>query len=317
MKQIISASRRTDIPAFYGRWFMRRVEVGFAGVINPFGGQRFVISLKPEDVTAFVFWSKDFTAFVDNLKTIEQMGYRFYFNYTVTCLPQVFESNVNKTRAAETLKLLSRMYSAARINWRFDPIIISSVCGRQFYVEGFKKLAREFEGCAERCYISFVTEYGKVKKNFAELQARTGVEIVETSRDFKVELANELADIAVEHGMRMYSCCGQELVGDKIRKSHCIDGAVIERLFYPEGLDYVEKGMRKECGCTESKDIGTYDTCPHGCIYCYANAHKTTAKSRFDEHDPNSAFLGYSKAQSDKWLKEIAESGKDTSVKLF
>jgi hypothetical protein len=138
----------------------------------------------------------------------------------------------------------------------------------------------------ERCYISFVTEYGKVKKNFAELQARTGVEIIETSREFKIELANELADIAAGHGMQMYSCCGQYLVGDKIQKAHCIDGAIIERLFYPEGLDYSEKGTRKECGCTESKDIGTYDTCPHGCIYCYANAHKTTARKQIRRTRP-------------------------------
>ena len=316
-KNIISVSRRTDIPAFYGRWFMGRVMEGFAGVVNPFGGQRFVVSLRPEDVVALVFWSKDFTAFVDELKTLEDMGYRFYFNYTVTCLPEVFESGVERQRAAGTLKLLSRMYSAAHINWRFDPIIISSISGRELYIDGFKKLAAEFEGCAERCYISFVTEYGKVKKNFAELQARTGIEVIETSRDFKIELANELADMAAEHGMQMYSCCGRYLVGDRIRKAHCIDGAVIEKLFYPEGLYYVEKGTRKECGCTESKDIGTYDTCPHGCIYCYANAHKTAAQSKFAEHDPDSAFLGYSKAQSDKWLKEIAENGEGSGVELF
>ena len=314
---VISVSRRTDIPAFYGRWFMRRIEEGFAGVVNPFGGQRFVVSLKPEDVVAFVFWSKDFTPFIENLKPIEQMGYRFYFNYTVTCLSQVFESNVNQTRAAETLKLLSRMYSPAHINWRFDPIIISSVSGRDFYVERFRRLAEQFEGCTERCYVSFVTEYGKVKKNFAEMQARTGVESIETSRQFKIELAGELADIAAGHGMQMYSCCGQYLVGDKVKKAHCIDGAIIERLFYPEGLVYSEKGTRTECGCSESKDIGTYDTCPHGCIYCYANAHKTTAQNKFADHDPNSAFLGYSRAQSDKWLKEIAKQSGTTGQALF
>jgi hypothetical protein len=314
---IISVSRRTDIPAFYGQWFMNRLCEGFAGVVNPFGGQRHVVSLRPDDVTAFVFWSKDFTPFIENLKTLEKMGYRFYFNYTGTCLPQVFEASVDREMAADTLKLLSLMYSPAHINWRFDPIIISSVCGRDFYIGKFRQLAEQFEGCTERCYISFVTEYGKVKRNFAQLREQAGIEIVETSTEFKVELANELADIAAQHGMQTHSCCGPYLVGDKIQKAHCIDGALIERLFYPEGLKYSEKGTRKECGCTESKDIGTYDTCPHGCIYCYANAHKTTARNKFAEHDPNSAFLGYSKAQSDKWLGEIAESSENAGRRLL
>jgi hypothetical protein len=127
MKQIISVSRRTDIPAFYGDWFMNRLNDGFAGVVNPFGGQRYIVSLKPQDVVCFVFWSKNFAPFLEDLKAIDRMGYKFYFNYTVTGLPTVFESNVDKQTAIETLKQLSQMYSPRHINWRFDPIIISSI----------------------------------------------------------------------------------------------------------------------------------------------------------------------------------------------
>ncbi|HCO94676.1 MAG TPA: hypothetical protein DIU00_12115 [Phycisphaerales bacterium] len=305
MKRIISVSRRTDIPAFYGDWFMRRLEDGFAGVVNPFGGRKYIVLLKPTDVVCFVFWSKNFNPFLENLKVIDQMGYKFYFNYTVTALPEVFESNVERQAAIEGLKQLSRTYSPRHINWRFDPIIISSLCGRDFYIKAFEELALEFEGLVERCYFSFVTEYGKVKRNFGELEKTAGVKITNCGEDFKIDLANELSETASRHGMRMFSCCGDYLVNNRIQKGHCIDGSVIESLFFPEGLAYKEKPTRKECGCTESSDIGTYDTCPHGCVYCYANVNKHRACKAFESHDKDSAFLGYSKSKSDRWLAEI------------
>jgi len=312
MKRIISVSRRTDIPAFYGDWFIRRLEEGFAGVVNPFGGRKYIVLLKPADVVCFVFWSKNFSPFLENLKVIDRMGYKFYFNYTVTALPGVFEGNVERHAAIEGLKQLSRTYSPQHINWRFDPIIISSVCGRDFYIRAFEELASEFEGLVERCYFSFVTEYGKVKRSFEQLERTAGVKITSCGEDFKIDLANELAEIAKNHGMRMFSCCGDYLVNDCIQKGHCINGSVIESLFFPEGLAYKEKPTRKECGCTESSDIGTYDTCPHGCVYCYANVNKHRACKAFDNNDKESAFLGYSKSKSDKWLGEIKNAGRKT-----
>ncbi len=320
MRRIISVSRRTDIPAFYGDWFMVRLKDGFAGVVRPFGGQKYAVSLKPDDVTCLVFWSKDFTPFLENLKTIESMGYKFYFNYTVTGLPGFFEANVDKRFAIDTLKLLSRMYSPQHINWRFDPIIISSICDGEFFIRAFQELAREFEGFVQRCYFSFVCEYNKVRRNFQELQKSTGVEIIEVGEDFKINVANELATIAERHGIQMFSCCGDYLVNDQIKKAHCIDGGIIEELFHPQGLQYTEKPTRDQCGCTESTDIGTYDTCPHGCIYCYANANKSRAYESFRKHDKDSAFLGYRKSESDRWLAEVQNNGieKDSQqLKIF
>jgi len=308
MKRIISVSRRTDIPAFYGDWFMGRLKEGFAGVANPFGGQKYIVSLKLEDVACFVFWSKNFTPFFENLRTLDGLGYKFYFNYTVTGLPSVFEHNVDKKAAIVTLKQLSRTYSPRHINWRFDPIVISSICGRDFYIKAFEELASQFEGFVERCYFSYVSQYYKVKRNFEEFQKSTGVKIIGTSKDFNIELANKLAVIAERYGIEMLSCCGDYLVGGKIKKAHCIDGAIIEKLFSPKGLQYSEKPTRKECGCTESTDIGTYDTCPHGCVYCYANANKSKAYETFRNLEKDSAFLGYSKSDSDIWLAEIKNS---------
>lgn len=308
MKRIISVSRRTDIPAFYGDWFMQRLKEGFAGMVNPFGGKKYIVSLRPQDVICFVFWSKNFSPFIENLKIIDGLSYKFYFNYTVTALPSIFESNVEKQSAIETLKQLSRMYSQGHINWRFDPIILSDRYNRDFYIRAFEEIASELAGYVERCYFSFVTEYDKVKRNFEELEKTKGLRITDCSRDVKVELANELTAVAERYGIRMLSCCGDYLINDGIKKAHCIDGGIIESLFFPDGLAYKEKPTRKECGCTQSTDIGTYDTCPHGCVYCYANVNKRRAYKAFSNHDKESAFLGYGKSQSDRWLDEIKYS---------
>jgi len=313
MKSIISVSRRTDIPAFYGDWFMGRLKDGFAGVVNPFAGQRCIVSLKPQEVICFVFWSKNFTPFLDNLEIIDDAGYKFYFNYTVTGLPAVFESDVDKQTAIDTLKQLSRIYSPRNINWRFDPIIISSICDRHFYIKAFEKLTAEFEGYVQRCYFSFVAKYSKVIRNFAEFENSHNLKIFDPGSNLQIELANELAAIAGSHGIEMFSCCGDYLVNEKIKKAHCIDGRIIEHLFSPAGFSCTAKPTRSQCGCTESTDIGTYDTCPHGCVYCYANANKPKAYQMFCTHDKSSAFLGYSKSQSDPWLAEIksAKAEKD------
>jgi hypothetical protein len=298
---------------------MQRLKEGFAGLVSPFSGKRYVVSLRPEDVVCFVFWSKNFSPFIENLKIIDALGYKFYFNYTITALPKVLENDVEKQSALDALKQLSRMYSPQHINWRFDPIVLSDTYGRDFYINAFEELASEFAGYVERCYFSFVVAYSKVKRNFEELERKTGLKIKNPGNDFKVELANELAAVAERYGIRMFSCCGDYLVNDKIHKAHCIDGGIIEALFFPDGLQYKQKPTRKECGCTESTDIGTYDTCPHGCVYCYANMNKQKALKAFNNHDKESAFLGYSKSQSDRWLNEIQNSRKKDykQLKIF
>lgn len=306
MKKIISVSRRTDIPAFYGDWFMNRLKAGFVGYINPFGGQKYIVSLKQEDVISFVFWSKNYEPFIEKIKSIEDMGYKFYFNYTITGLPNIFECDlVNREIAIQALRKLSRMYSPKHINWRYDPLIISDITDYNFHIKTFEDIASKLEGYVERCYISYAIQYGKVKRNFDKFQRENDVEIIDPDNDLRIELAKELAEIAARYRIEMLTCCGDYLLGPKIGKAHCIDGRIIKELFYKKGSKYSEKPTRKECGCTVSTDIGTYDTCPHGCIYCYANVNKEKAYTRFEKHDKNAAFLGYTKEESDKWVEEV------------
>ena len=202
MSRIISVSRRTDVPAFYGPWFMRRIQEGFAGVVTPYGGKRYLVSLAPQDVDCFVFWSKDFTPFVPHLDTLDRLGYRFYFNYTLTALPAVFETNVDKAAALKTLQYLSERYSPRHINWRFDPIILSNITGADFYLDHFERLAAQLAGRVERCYFSFVTEYEKVKRNLFPLLADQGIRLLQPHPEEKIALADRLAAIADRYGIR-------------------------------------------------------------------------------------------------------------------
>jgi hypothetical protein len=301
---IISVSRRTDIPAFYGEWFMNRLEQGFAGWVNPFGGRKYLVSLKPEDVACFVFWSKNFIPFLNKLRLIKDMGYRSCFNYTITGLPEVFEGRVaDRDEIIDTLKRLSDRYSPEHINWRYDPVVLSDMTDSAFHLENFHSLASELRGYVKRCVFSYVQWYGKVRKHFHSLQKHRSMKIREPKLDFKLDLLNRLCDIADENGMTMYSCCGEALLSSRVRKAHCVDGELISRLFFSGGMKFKKRGTRKECGCTHSFDIGAYDTCPHGCVYCYANSNKAAANCSFKKHDMDSAFLGYSREISDRWIK--------------
>lgn len=312
LKKIISVSRRTDIPAFYGKWFMRKLKEKRAGYLNPFSGQKYIISLKKEDVLCFVFWSKNFIPFMDNLKRINELGYKFYFNYTINGYPSVFESNVeDNDLLIANLKELSELYSPEHINWRYDPIILSDVSDIEFHLKNFENMASKMEGYVKRCLISFVQIYGKVKKNFDLISQNNNIKILQPISDQKIDLANEISDISAKYGIKIYSCCGDYLVNDRIKKAHCVDGELIKSLFYNE-IDIPEykiRPTRKECGCTQSTDIGTYNTCVHGCNYCYANVSRNVSLKKYEANDDGSLFLGYSKILSDQWIKEIENKG--------
>jgi hypothetical protein len=280
MLNIVSVSRRTDIPAFYWPWFMNRVKERFACYANPFGGQVYSVSLEPEDVVALVFWSRNYQPALADLPLLEQ-GYKFYFHYTITGLPAEFEPNVVATdEAIGTFKQLARRYSPKHVQWRFDPIVISSKTDVAERLRAFGEIAARLEGFTERCYFSFVDFYDKTRRNLGKLAAETGVECRDPGPAEKGQMAQEMLKIAENHGLSLHACCEDLVAAGGIHKAHCVDGELIHELF-PERLAVTQhQPTREQCGCFASKDIGAYDTCVHGCVYCYANVNKEVAAKR-------------------------------------
>jgi hypothetical protein len=303
---IVSVSRRTDVPAFYGDWFMRRIKEGYVGYLNPFGGQKYLVSLDRHDVIAFVFWSKDFGPFLNPLDYLDKTGYCFYFNFTITGLPGIFEPPVALLKnAISDCKELARRYSPKSINWRYDPIVVSDITPREHHVGRFAYIAGELEGAVERCYFSFVHMYGKVKRNLEKLRRNDGIVTEDPAFNLKRDLAERLAEIGGEHGIALCSCCDDRLLSENVKKASCVDAELVTELFYESSLEIGRRPTREDCGCSAGVDIGAYDTCPHGCVYCYANANKELAFGNYEAHDPSAPFLGYPIEVCAEWLSEL------------
>lgn len=306
MKQIISASRRTDIPAYYGHWFMERIRQGWVGVVNPFNAAKYSVLLRPDDVFFIVFWSKNYEPFLSSLEELDRMGYKFYFQFTITGNPEIFEPGVpGWKKTVETAKRLADRFSPEHVLWRFDPIVLSSVTPAAEVLDRFDQLSEAMEGSTVRCYISIVQYYRKILKAARKLNADEGLEFLVSEEELekivsimpdaagafrasigvneKKQLAQEIAAIAMSRGIGTYSCCCDFLEqGGKtpVYRASCIDGELIEKLVC-EKLIIKQGPTRENCECVESRDIGAYDTCPHGCVYCYANSNREMAESNY------------------------------------
>ena len=291
--KVISASRRTDIPAFYSEWFMNRIRDGYVRWVNPFSRIVHRISLRPEDVMAFVLWSKNYAPLLPHLDELDARGYRMLFHFTINGLPKAFEPRVpDAVDMVECAHTLSHRYGPDAVLWRYDPVLMSSVTDRQYHLNRFRELCAALEGAVKRCCFSFVVFHNKVQRNASTLRRDTGIVLHDLPTANRLEIANALADVALEHGIEMLSCCGDYLVGGKIKKAHCTDAELLFRLCPDRIRRLIEVPTREGCGCCECTDIGAYDTCAHGCVYCYANSRSQTALRSYRRHDPQSDMLG-------------------------
>jgi len=290
--KVISASRRTDIPAFYSEWFMNRIRAGYVRWVNPFSKAICRVSLRTENVAAIVFWSKNYLPLLPHLDELDAGDYRMVFHFTINGLPRVFEPRVpDAPELLECARMLSNRYGADTILWRYDPVFISSITSPQYHLGRFRKLCAELEGTAKRCYFSFTVFHRKVLRNTDALSDETGIVFYDLPRDDRIELANALADIASEYGIQMLSCCGDYLLSGKIKKAHCTDAELLNRL-YPDKVGFPEEiPTREECWCCQCTDIGAYDTCVHGCVYCYANSNRRMALHNHGKQDSRRDML--------------------------
>lgn len=291
-RRIISASRRTDVPAFYSRWFLRRLEEGFCEWIHPFGGRLSRVSLRADDVLSLVFWTRNPAPLLPALGDLASAGYVFYFHVTITGLPESIEThNPPLETSIRRIRALADAVGPDAVIWRYDPIVVSTVTPAGYHLERFEEIARELEGSTRRVYVSFVDDYGKTRANFARVAAEEGVSFRDPDPAERREMALRLRDAAERRGMRLHACCEDALVGEGIEKGRCVDIDMV-RLLRPDATEEPKRRpTRAECGCTESVDIGAYDTCPFGCRYCYATRTREAALARLREHDPADTLI--------------------------
>lgn len=284
---IISASRRTDIPAYFSQWWMNRVEEGYVCVRNPFRYHQVSrVSLSPDVVDGIVFWSKNPKPFISYLGKLN--AYMYYFQYTLNAYGNEVETYLPALYSRmETFRQLAKQIGKERVIWRYDPILISEKYTVAWHMEQFQMIAEGLEGYTEKCVISFLDEYPRIRKGLKGLNIR-GVAEGEI-----YILARGLSEIAKERGMELATCCEEIDLSDYgITHSSCIDGKLIERLLGYQITGRKDKGQRKGCGCMESIDIGSYHTCPNGCVYCYAGGLSRKSKEKIAEWNGNSPVLG-------------------------
>jgi len=206
---IISVSRRTDVPAFYTDWFLNRLDAGFAEYLHPFTHQRFRLSLRPENVSAFVLWSKNFSPLLPHLPGLADQGYHFYCHLTINDLPPFLEPNVpSSEETIRQAKAIASNFTPHHLQWRFDPIILTNGIDTQATLQRFSRLAAALEGSTRRCYTSFVDPYSKVIRNLHQ----AGITLIEPTLEEKRELVARMAEIAANHGIQIYTCCEDVLL---------------------------------------------------------------------------------------------------------
>jgi hypothetical protein len=295
---LISASRRTDIPAFYSEWFMNRIREGYFVKVNPYNpNQRKIVSLLPQDVAVIVFWTKNPMPLLQQLPVLDQAGYRYYFHFTLNSYPEVFEPRVPALQSRiEIFKRLSEKIGRDKVVWRYDPIIISRLTPMEYHFDQFGKLAGELSGYTSRVVISFVVLYSKVGAKLKKLEKDFALQVVdirtEQNRDTLKSLATALGSIATMNGMEIYSCSELIDLSDyQIKHGSCIDSGLINKVFGLSLTPKKDKYQRPECLCAESVDMGFYDTCKFNCSYCYANLNDRAVLGNVARHNPGSPVL--------------------------
>ena len=326
---IISASRSTDIPAFYAKWFFNRLAKGYCVWYNPFNQQPMYISFKR--CRAIVFWTKNPEPILPYLSELDKLGIHYYFQVTLNdYVKEGFEPNVPSVGLRiETFKKLSAMIGKERIIWRFDPLIVTNDITPRDLLGRIWHIGNQLKDYTEKLVFSFVDvkAYRKVQNNLVKETncfTKENVESAEMSAAQRKEIVEGLVKLREKwqsDGWKLtLATCGEDLDLDSygIEHNRCIDGELMKRIFadddefvyYLHTLKWPERnmfgmlpaipvkqkkvkdaGQRKVCGCMVSKDIGMYNTCRHFCVYCYANTSKECVMNNAMRHSDDSESL--------------------------
>ena len=285
-KIVLSASRRTDIPGGYTPWFLEGIKKGCFTVTNPFNRQTRTLDARPSHVHSIVFWSKNYTTFIElgAPGILDQMGYNLFFNFTINSSSPLLEPGVPKTEhQLDQAARLCDQFSPDQVAWRFDPICFFEKDGKPTdNLKEFESISQAMAGMGiTRCITSFYDPYKKVDLRLRRMAESKGpvIKFVDPGLGTRHQIIRDMAATLKSKNIKLYLCCEAGLYNslgplDNLYENACINGKLLKKLFggFPEtSRDYGQR-TKQGCFCSKSVDIGSYDIhpCFHNCLFCYA-----------------------------------------------
>ncbi|MCM1243596.1 MAG: DUF1848 domain-containing protein [Roseburia sp.] len=310
---ILSVSRRTDIPNYYSEWFINRIKEGYLYVRNPMNIHQISrIDLSPEIIDCIVFWTKNPLPMVDKLDELK--GYHYYFQFTLTGYGKDIEPNLpdKRKQIINTFCQLSSIIGKEKVIWRYDPILFTDRYTAEYHIKAFGEIAEALRGHTDKVVISFVDLYAKTKKNMK------GINIVNLEDNKFSEFVLKLSDIARKNGLKIAACAEEiDLLSYGIEHNCCIDKELIEKIIGCEIATKKDKNQREECGCIESIEVGSYDTCKNACKYCYANDSDEKVSNNCRLYDSQSPLLCGIITKEDKITERKVKSIREEQISIF
>lgn len=282
---IINTGQRTDIPAFYSKWFMNRVREGFVMVRNPFYPTIVTkFKLDPEVVDVIGFCTKNprpMFPYLDELKPFGQFWY-----VSITAFDKDLEPNVPPIdQVIEDFKYLSKKVGKNAMGWRYTPIIVNDKYTVERHIKTFEYIAKELKDYITLAVFGFVDIYDKLKRNHPEIK--------DCSDEDKITIAKAFKEIADKYNLDLRLCSKEKWLSNYgIDVDGCMRLEDYERSI-KSSLDIKQKMQARKgyCSCYLSNDIGEYNSCLHLCSYCYANGNKQQIIKNYKNHDDNSPLL--------------------------
>lgn len=280
---ILNVSGRTDIVAFYSKWFMNRYQEGFVDVRNPFY-PKLVSRIYFNDVDAILFCTKNP---IPILKYLNQIDKPILFHVTLTSYKDDIEPNVpNKKELIEAIKELSKLIGIDNLYIRYDPVFISKKYNLNYHIKAFDKMCTLLNGYVKNIIISFIDNYKNVRKNEKTLNFK------EFTQDDYKQIGINFSKIATKNNMSIQTCFeDNNLTQYGFKKDDCLSRNLAFKLTGKTNFKIWKARKDKKCNCVEIVDIGYYNSCKHFCKYCYANYDEDQVNKNFKNHDPSSTLL--------------------------
>ncbi|MEN8211409.1 MAG: DUF1848 domain-containing protein [Thermodesulfobacteriota bacterium] len=288
IQKIISVSRRTDIPAFYSEWFFNRVAKGFVQVKKQVGAKTAKkVLLGVKNVLCFVFWTKNPGPMLDKLHLLDEQGYQYYFQFTLTPYAKEIESNLpRKEKIIQTFIKLSEKIGKEKVIWRYDPIFLNNEINLDYHKKYFAQFAEKLHRYTKKCIISFIDSHQISKENKQRLK------LVKIDNETMMELGKIIHGTGKKYGITIETCAEKiDLTQMGISSAKCIDDRLTGEILGRKFTLGKDRSQRKLCRCVTSIDIGTDNTCLHECLFCYATKNVVMARFNNHMHNKRSSFL--------------------------